>query len=183
MMTSEAMQADGWRGGWLRKAMWAGAAALLLLPAAAMQMSGEMSWTAFDFAFAATLLLGGAGLVDLAMRASTSLAYRVGALAALGTAGVTIVATGAVGMVGSEDNPYNLWFLGVVALALAGAIAARFRAAGMAIAMAVAAAAQAAASFVGMASDPRGGLFSAGFALVWLLSAAAFHKAARETNR
>jgi hypothetical protein len=163
--------------------MWAGAAALLLAPAAAMQLTGEVDWTAFDFAFAAVLLLGGGGLVELAMRASLSLAWRAGAIVAIGAALLTIVVNGAVGMIGSEDDPYNLWFLGVVALAIAGGFAARFRAQGMAIAMAVVAAAQAVVSIGGMASDPRGGLFSAGFSLLWLAAAAAFHMAAREARR
>ena len=82
-------------------------------------------------------------------------------------------------MIGSEDNPYNLLFFGVILLALAGAVAARFRPAGMALAMAVAAAAHSAVAVGGMVEDLRGGIFSLAFAGLWLLAAALFRKAAR----
>ena len=182
-MSGQAEQAqgvNGWRGSWLRMTMWAGAALLLLLPAVAMRFTNEVNWTASDFVFAALLLFGSAGLVELAIRASSSLAYRAGAVFAVGTAFLTIWANGAVGMIGSEDNPYNFWFLGVVALALLGAIAARFRAQGMALAMAVAAVGQALAAAGGMSSDLRGAVFSLVFAGLWALSAALFTKAARD---
>ncbi len=70
--------------------MWGGAAFLLLLPAVAMRFTAEVNWTGSDFVFAAVLLFGSAGLVELAMRASSSLAYRAGAVAAIGTAFLTI---------------------------------------------------------------------------------------------
>lgn len=182
-MVSKAEQGDGWRGGWLRKTMWGGAVFLLLLPAVAMQFTGEVNWTAFDFVFAAVLLFGSAGLVELAMRASSSLAYRAGAVVAVGAAFLTIWVNGAVGMIGSEDNPYNFLFLGVVALALLGAILARFRARGMIFAMIVAGIAQAVIGVGGMATDLRGGVLSALFGAFWLLSAALFHNAARDSFR
>ena len=163
--------------------MWGGAAFLLVLPAVAMRFTQEVNWTASDFVFAAILLFGSAGLVELAMRASSSFPYRAGAVVAIGASFLTVWANAAVGMIGSEDNPYNLLFLGVLGLALAGAAAARFRAPGIVLAMALAAIAQAAAGLGGMASDPRGGTFSASFAILWLLAAALFHKAARDTRR
>ncbi len=172
--------ADGQAGGgrW-RIALWGGAAALLAMPAVAMRFTAEVDWTASDFALAA-VLVGAAGLaLELAVRRSLSLGYRAGAALAVAAGVLTIVATGAVGMIGSEDNPYNLLFLGVVALALAGALLARFRARGMAIATAAAAAAQLAVSLGGLSSDPTGAFLSAGFAGLWLGSAALFGKAGR----
>ncbi len=136
-MAKNAQGVDGWRGSWFRKAMWSGAA-FLLLPAAAMRFTAEVNWTGSDFVFAAVLLFGSAGIVELAMRASSSLAYRAGAVVAVGTSFLTIWANAAVGMIGSEDNPYNLWFLGVITLALLGTLVARFRARGMALAMSLA---------------------------------------------
>ena len=86
---------------------------------------------------------------------------------------------GAVGMIGSEYNGYNLLFLGVIVLALAGSIAARFRPAGLAFAMGVAAIAQAAIGLFGMSADLRGGILATGFAGIWMSSAALFRAAAR----
>jgi hypothetical protein len=83
-------------------------------------------------------------------------------------------------MIGSEDNPYNLVFGGVLFVALLGAILARFEPGGMTRAMIVAAAAQAAAGAIGVGTDPRGAVFSIGFAGLWALSAALFWNAARE---
>ena len=173
---------------------WGSAALLLLLPFAAMRFTDEVRWTAGDFLFAA-LLIGGVGLAfELAVRKPVlsgacperrrrveagRAAYRAGAALALAAAFLTVWANGAVGMIGAEDNPYNLWFVGVLALALVGAIVARFEPAGLARAMVAPAIAQAAVSAVGLATDPRGTLFSLAFAILWLLAAAAFRKAAR----
>jgi hypothetical protein len=180
MMTTMHVESEGRGWAWFRKLMWSGALFLLLLPAVAMRFTNEVHWTGSDFAFAAVLLFGAAGLVELAARSHASRAYRSGIVAAVGVSFLTIWANGAVGMIGNEDNPYNLWFIGVIALALTGAIAARFRAGGMARAMIAAAAAQAIAAGIGMSMDPRGGIFSALFVLPWLLSAALFSSAARE---
>lgn len=48
--------------------------------------------------------------------------------------------------------------------------------------MLLAAIAQVSVSIVGLATDPLGGAFSAGFAGLWLLSAALFRKAALEQS-
>jgi hypothetical protein len=90
------------------------------------------------------------------------------------------MANGAVGMVGDEGDPANLMFAAVLAIALLGAMLARFRAGGMAVATLAAAFAQAIAGGIGMLTDPLGGLFSTAFAGLGLLSAALFRKAARQ---
>jgi hypothetical protein len=166
---------NGRRGaGRWRIFFWSAAAALVALPAVAMRFTTEVQWTASDFVFAA-VLIGGVGLLlELAVRRSGSRAYRAGAAAAIAGGFFTVWANAAVGMIGSEDNVFNLVFLGVVAFALAGSVAVRFRAAGMAAVMALAAGAHLVAALVGMQSDLRGGIFSAVFAGFWLLSAAFF---------
>lgn len=163
-----------------RAAGWSLAALLLLLPLAAMQVSAEMNWTAGDFIVAA-LMIGVVGLaIELAVRSSTSLAYRGGIGFAVAASFLIVWINGAVGMIGFEDNPYNLLFLGVIALALAGAALARFRAAGMVWAMSLAGLAQAAIAIGGMPQDLRGGVLSASLAFLWALSAILFCYAARE---
>lgn len=182
-MTANVTAEKNWRASWWRKGMWGGAALLLILPAIAMRFTQAVNWTGSDFIFAAILLFGSAGLIDAAARSSRNAAYKAGVAIAVATAFLTIWANGAVGMIGSEDNPYNLWFLGVVALAFLGAIASGFRTTGMAWTMTVAAVAQAAFGLTGMAADPRGGIFSTGFAFLWLLSAALFRAAGSEAER
>jgi hypothetical protein len=113
------------------------------------------------------------------VRTSSSRAWRAGAALAVLSAFLLVWINGAVGMIGDEDNVHNLLFLGLIPLALVGAILARFRAPGMALAMAVAGIAQMAIAATGMPTDPRGGLFSLVMAGIWFLSAALFHLAGR----
>jgi hypothetical protein len=174
----------GWRSNGLRAALWLGLAALLALPAIAMRMgSGGVVWTASDFVVMGVMLgLVGLGF-ELVVRASGSLAYRAGAGLAVVTAFLTLWVNLAVGMIGDEGNAYNLAFAGVLAVALAGALVARFRAAGMVRAMLAAAAAQALAGAIGLSTDLRGGVLSVLFAGLWLLAAAFFRRAARGGRR
>ena len=163
-----------------RAAGWGVAGLVLLVPLVAMQFTREVNWTVGDFLFAA-MLLGLVGLtLDLTVRTSRNPSYRGGVGAALAASFLIVWANGAVGMIGNEDNPYNLLFFGVIGVALLGSVLARFRAAGMALAMLVAAAAQAAIGVGGMTTDVRGGILSTLFAGLWLLSAALFRNAARD---
>ena len=162
-----------------RVAGWGLAATLLLLPALAMRFTEEVEWTASDFVVMGALL-GAIGLgIEFLVRQSGSGAYRFGAVVTMLTAFLTIWANLAVGMIGDEDNPYNLAFFGLLLLVLVGAVAVRFRAPGMAAVTAVAAAAQAAASLGGIGGDPRGALVSLCFAGLWLFAAALFWSAGR----
>jgi hypothetical protein len=171
---------EGRRGFPWRIAAWGTAALLLLLPLVAMQFSDEVVWTGFDFAFAGAMI-GGVGLLfEMTVRMARNNAYRSAIGFALAAAFLIVWANGAVGMIGNEDNPYNLLFIAVIGLALIGAIAARFRPAGMALAMTAAAVAHGGVAIVGMFADARGGAVSLVFAGFWLLSAALFRKAARE---
>jgi hypothetical protein len=116
-------------------------------------------------------------------------AYRMGAAVALFAAALQVWMNLAVGIVGSEDNPVNLAFYLVVVTAAACAFTAEFRAGGMARAMLAVAGMQALLAAViatapsTVRADPKGPLgvlaLSAGFTALWLISAALFHKAAR----
>ncbi|HEV2078674.1 MAG TPA: hypothetical protein VGR19_02090 [Allosphingosinicella sp.] len=162
---------------------WSILGVLMLLPLVAMQFTDEVNWTASDFVFAG-VLFGSVGLTfELIVRRSRSLAYRLGAAIAVVGAFLTIWVNAAVGMIGSEDNPYNLLFLGGLLLALVGAVIARFRSAGMARAMAIAGIAQAAVSAFGISTDFRGGVLSMGFSGLWLLPAALFRIASRPSTQ
>lgn len=162
---------------------WGGLALILSLP-----LIFRFPWTLSDFVFAG-VFLGGAGLIlELVVWASSNLAYRFAGLAALlATVGLVWV-NGAVGLLGNEDNPANLLFLGVIALAVVGAVVVRFKAAGLARVMAITATAQVVAGIIGYAAGWAtpgvAGLYEIGLSAVlfgglWLLSAGLFHRAAR----
>jgi hypothetical protein len=176
------------RSAW-RLAPWAAAAALLTLPALAMRFAPQagFDWTASDFLVMGAMLAIACGALELAMRASASWAYRLGAVVAVGTGFLTLWANLAVGLVGNENNPANRLFVAVLVLAVAGAILARRRAGAMAAAMLATALAQLLAGAIAFAMTPAGpgravemaallGIFPAG----WMLSAWLFRRAAQK---
>jgi hypothetical protein len=160
---------------------------ILLLP-----LVTGADWTLFDYIVAGALL-GGAGLVlELVVRASGSLAYRAGAGLAVAAAFLLVWVNGAVGFLGNEDNPANLMFAGVIAIAVLGSVIGGFKAKGMAWAMFVAAAAQVSVGVIawtqGWTSPGDAGLYevvmgTSIFSALWLLSGGLFWKAADDSRR
>lgn len=112
-----------------------GTALLLLIPLAAKLILADMAWNLFDFV-AAGIMLFGAGLTFvLIARMGNTTAYRLAVGVAVAAGLLLVWANLAVGLVGSEGNPANLLYGGVLAVALIGAVAARFRPLGMSRAM------------------------------------------------
>jgi hypothetical protein len=115
-------------------------------------------------------------------------AYRAGVGVALGVSFLQVWMNLAVGIVGSEDNPVNLGFFGVIVTAAACAFTARFRAEGMARAMVAVAGVQGMLAVViatapsTVRDDPKGPLgvlvLSAIFMVGWLAAAALFRRSA-----
>ncbi len=181
-MVTEGTVADMpfWRA--MRWVVWGGAAALLSLPLIAMQFTDEVNWTASDFVFMG-LMLGAVGVAfELAMRVARSSFYMLGAGIAAGTAFLVTWSNLAVGIIGNEDNPANLMFFGVVAVALIGTMLSRLQPRGMARAMVATAVAQAAtviATFV-LEDQLRVSIIVAVFTGMWLLSSLLFSRAAEE---
>lgn len=186
--------APGRRRAWRwRLAGWGTAAAILLAHLVAMQFTDEVAWSPGDFLFAG-VLMGSVGLAfELTARLTRNSAYRAGVAAALAAAFLLIWLNAAVGIIGTENNRANLMYAGVLAVALAGAMIARFRSAGMARAMAAAALAQALVGAIALASgagadgpswpgDVLG--LTLIFSALWLGAAWLFRRAAaREATR
>lgn len=173
-----------------RVAGWSLAALLLLLPLVAMQFTREVNWTPFDFAFAA-VMIGGVGIAfELTIRATRNNAYRTGVAIALAAAFLLIWINGAVGIIGDEDNPLNLLYIGVIAIAFGGMAWTRFRATGASRAMTAAAIANAAVGIVAVVAgrnEPPGivGLIGLNgfFVLLFLGAARLFSIAADKQQR
>lgn len=169
----------------LRWVVWGGAALLLLAPLIAMRFTREVDWSPLDFLVMGVLLALVGGAYELAVRIARSHVYVIAFGVAVGTAFLTIWANLAVGIVGEPAEPINRIYFGVVAVAVLGATLARLRPAGMARAMLAAALAQAAGSVVGLVADGTTVfVLTAVFAVLWLVSAALFRRAAGppETN-
>lgn len=176
----------------LRLMGWTLVALLLITPAVAMRFTPEVQWTASDFIFAAVILIGAGGVAELAVRASGDWSYRLGAGLAVLAAVLLVWINGAVGIIGSEDHPANLLYLAVVAAAFIGGVASRFRPAGLSLAMACAAGLQV---LIGACAVLRGWgagsenwprpviVLSILFALIWLVAAGLFRRAAQRGVR
>lgn len=164
-----------------RAAAWGGSVLLLAIPAAMTRISPEWDWGPYDFAVFASLL----GLLCLAFeltaRASRNIAHLAAAALALATAFVIVWASLAVGIIGAEDNPANLVFVGVLAVGLVGGALVRLRSAGMARVMVVTAFAQAVAAIVAVVVGvPPEGVLTAAFIAPWLVSSWLFSLAAKQ---
>jgi hypothetical protein len=191
-MAAKASNGDGRSGIPWRVIGWGTPIALLIAPLVAMQFTSEVAWTMGDFIFAAMMFGLVGALLELAVGRSSSWAYRGAAGMALASAFLHIWITGAVGIIGSENNPGNLLYLGVVAIAAFGSILALGHPSPMTAAMAVTAVAEVLAPVIAYiyVADPRSDVlrpevFASGivFTAMWLVSATLFGKAAREAAR
>ncbi len=106
--------------------------ALLMVPFTAMQFTSEVNWSPFDFIVMGALLFGTGLMYVLVSRMSENFAYRAAVGLGVLTSFLLVWVNLAVGFIGSEDNPANALYLGVLLTGLVGAGIARFRAKGMA---------------------------------------------------
>ncbi|HZV83663.1 MAG TPA: hypothetical protein VFF48_01640 [Brevundimonas sp.] len=162
----------------LRAVVWGGAVSAWLVPVVA-KLAINIPWTTFDFVAWGVMLLVAAGVCEIALRLSGRLAYRAGVIVAVGTSFLIVWSNLAVGIIGDENNPLNQIFFIVIAIAIVGAVVARFRAKGMALAMAVTAAAQFGTGFIALADEKIVFGIVTVFALGWVLAAGLFREAAR----
>ena len=180
-MAGGAVHGGGRRGTGWRLALWGGASLLLLLPLVAMQFSPEMNWDGFDFALLAAMLAAACGAVELGARMRANLAYRGAVGLAVAAAFLLVFVNLAVGIIGSENNPANLMYAGVLAIALVGALAARGQPAGMVHGMVATALAQAAVGVVALVVGLDAALpLDLAFGALWLGAAWLFRRAAQQ---
>jgi hypothetical protein len=173
-------RANGWR-----IALWSIPLIVLLTPLVAMRFNDEVDWSPSDFVFLGALMGLVGAAAELAVRRSVRVAYRAGAGVALAATFFLVWINGALGIIG-DDGGVNALYLAVPLVALIGAVAARFRPAGMVWAMVAAAAVQAAVP-VGVAigglappaavGAPEVLVLTGFFVAAWLMSATLFRQA------
>ena len=108
---------------------------ILLVPLLAMQFTDEVHWNLADFAVAGALLFGAGLTYELVVKKAVGIAYRAAVGVAIAAALILVWVNLAVGLIGSEDNPANLMYGGVIAVGIIGAFIARLRSHGMARAL------------------------------------------------
>ncbi len=167
------------------------AALILLLPLLAMQITDEVVWDLTDFAVAFVLLVGTGLMYELAVRKSGNIAYRAAIGVALAAALLLVWINLAVGIIGSENNPANLMYIGVFAVGIIGALIARFQPHGMARALFATALAQALVAVIAViAGEHQNPVSSVSeilkvngfFVALWVGSALLFRRAASATD-
>ena len=114
-----------------------------MIPAAAMLFGAKgWAWDATDFIVAWVFIGGAVAAYQFVASRARHHAYRMATGIAVMTGLILLWINGAVGLIGSEDNPANLMYGGVLIIGLIGAAIARLRPWGMALAMASTAVAQ-----------------------------------------
>lgn len=164
---------------------------ILLIPLIAMQFTHEVVWTLSDFLFAGTLIFGSGLTYKLVTRESEKLIYRAAVGAALATGFILVWANGAVGIIGTEANPINLAYYGVLFIGLVGTSISRLQPKGMSVTMIITALAQAMVTIIALLggyyqSPPSSVIEILGvngfFILLWIGSAIIFRFAADKRN-
>jgi hypothetical protein len=159
---------------------------ILLLPLLAMQFTNEVAWDLADFAVAGVLLFGAGLTYELIARKAGNITYRAAVGVAVAAALLLVWMNLAVGIIGNEENPANLMYIGVLAVGIIGAIIARFRPRGMARALFATALAQVLIAVIALVTGlgssgpiwPRDVLIATGFfATLWFGSALLFRRA------
>lgn len=112
---------------------WSIPVALLMLPLIAMQFTDEVDWDLPDFIIMGTLMGIAGGGIELAMKLSQNIRYRVAAVLAVLAGFVLIWVNLAVGIIGDDDLPMDLPYFVVMMGGLLGAVGSRFRAAALAV--------------------------------------------------
>lgn len=167
-----------------------GTALLLLIPLMANQYVEGANWSPGDFVAAGVMLFGAGVTFVLIARKWNNTLYRLAAGLGVAAGLLLVWVNAAVGLVGSEDNPANLLYAGVLAVALIGAFVARFRPLGMSNAMFAAAltyvVVTAVALFIwqptGAAAEPNVHLLNVlvangTFAAIWAVAGLLFRRA------
>ncbi len=178
-----------------RLTVWAVVIALILMiPLVAMQFTDEVVWDLFDFIVMGGLLLGVGLAYELVARRSEKTVYRVAFGVGLAGAFLLLWVNGAVGIIGTEGQPANLMYGAVFAVGLIGSLMARFKPRPMARTLFAAALTQMLVPVIALliwpppATSWAPGVFgvfvlSAFFAMLFVISALLFRKAAREFPR
>lgn len=181
-MSNSASLHQGRRTRYWRIIGWGGAVGLVLTPLVAMQFTSEIAWDRADFV-AAAIMLGIVGaLIEFAVRMSSDWYFRLGTLFAVLSGFLVVWINGAVGMIGNEVNPINLYFGAVLVIAIAGVILSRFYVKAMPVAMFAAGLCQSTVGLVAgiFGSDARGGMFTIFLAGFWFLAGLLFSKSGRK---
>ncbi len=173
-----------------------GTVALLMIPLIAMQFTSEVNWSPSDFIVMGVMLFSAGLTYILISKMRDNLTYRLGVGIAVVTGFVLVWMNLAVGLIGSEDNPLNMMYFGVLLIGILGALLSLFRPRGMMYSLYATAIAQFLVPFIGLLIrglqmdpvDMLPGVFgiiilNTFFAMLFLVSATLFRIAAKTETK
>jgi hypothetical protein len=99
---------------------------LLLIPLVAMQFTHEVNWTPGDFFFAGILLFSAGSIYIFLKEKAGNTQYKIAAGISVAASLFLVWSNLAVGIIGSENNEFNLLYFGVIMAGLIGLSASRF---------------------------------------------------------
>lgn len=97
-----------------------GTAVLLIIPLIGMQFTNEINWSLFDFIVAGVLFLGSGLTYEFVSHKMEAKIYRVAVGIAVVASLLLIWVNLAVGIIGSEKNPVNFLYEGVILVGFLG---------------------------------------------------------------
>ncbi len=173
--------------------VWSVIVALVLMLPLATQFTNEVQWN--EAAAYAVILLGAGGTYELWQWLKTrAMAYRIAF--GVGLAGALLLGwvSGAVGIIGSENNPANLMYWTVFAVGLVGSIISRLQPHGMARTLFAAALVQMLVPVVALSIWPAKAswgeagvigvlVFNSIFVLLFVVSALLFRRASANSSK
>jgi len=164
-----------------RALAWTAAAVLVAIPLLLLQLVEPFAWQPAHAVFGTAIVVAVGALYEAAVRIPPRRAFVAGvALAALGIA-LTVWFNGAVGIIGSDDDPANRVFLVVIGVALTGLAIGAFRPGVLPAALVATAVAQAGV-FVWALVGGHGfiGPITVFFCALWLAAAALVRRGLRQ---
>lgn len=165
---------------------------ILLIPFVAMQFTGEVNWDRADFVIAWVIMASVGFAYRFAVggvRKKGNSVFRAAVGVALAAAFILVWVNLAVGIIGSENNPANLMYFGVLAIGIIGSVIARLQPHKMAHALFATAFAQAMTALIALiagmdkypgSSVPQMLLVNGFFVVLFIASAGLFLRAARK---
>ena len=105
---------------------------ILMIPLVAMQFTDEVNWSVFDFIIMGGLLFGTGIVYEFISGRSKDVLFKIAAGIGVISGLLLIWINLSVGIIGSEGNPANLLYAGVIFTGIVGALMVRFHSGGMA---------------------------------------------------
>jgi len=160
---------------------------ILMIPLVAMQFTNEVNWSLSDFIIMGIILFSIGLSYELIARKSEEIVYRSAFGVALAGVFLLLWVNGAVGIIGSEDNPANLMYGMVLIAGILGSFMSRLKSKDMMVTLLVIALIQFIVPIVALIFEPANaswgktgviGVFvlNAFFVMLFIISALLFRR-------